>query len=207
MKTRPEPARRRQAWPRTLGLLLGAGLWLAAAAPARALELDELMNLLSQTRGGQARFTEERQVKGLDAPLTSSGLLSFAAPDRFTRQTLQPRPETLAVQGKIITISRSGRTRSLVLDAIPEMEAIVEAVRGTLTGNGATLRQHFRTTVSGQPELWTLELVPLEPRLQVMLSQVRISGRRAELRSVEMRMADGDRSVMQVEPLAGAKAP
>lgn len=196
--------RRRRAL--SLALLAGAGVlptWPVWAAPA--LSVDELMTMLAQVRSGEARFTERREVKGLDAPLLSSGTLSFAAPDRFTRRTLLPRPESMEVEGQIVTLQRAGRSRSLVLDAAPEMEAIVEAVRGTLTGNAGSLKQHFKLALSGSAEQWTLELLPIEPRLQVMLSSVRLSGRRAELRTVEMRLADGDRSVMTIEPVpAGA---
>ena len=178
-----------------------------AALPAHALDLPELMALLAQKRSGEARFTEQREVKGLDAPLASSGTLSFAAPDRFTRKTLAPRPESMVVEGNIVTLTRNGRSRSLALDASPEMEAIVEAVRGTLTGNATSLQQHFKLAVAGTPEQWTLELKPATPRLAVMLDSVRIAGKRGELRTVEMRLADGDRSVMQIEPVAAAPAP
>ena len=193
------------------GLILGvAGLiglmGMAASAPAAAFDLPELMSLLSQVRSGEARFTEQRQVKGLDAPLVSSGTLSFAAPDRFTRQTLSPRPEGMAVEGNMVTLSRGGRSRTFVLDASPETEAIVEAVRGTLTGNAQALQQHFKVKVAGSAAQWTLELLPIAPRLQVLLASVRISGRRAELRTVEMAMADGDRSVMQIETMAAGAA-
>ena len=202
-KTRPE--RRLAA---CLRALVATGfLAFAAAAPAAALELAELMSQLSQVRSGEARFTEQRLVKGLDAPLVSSGTLSFSSPDRFTRTTLAPRPESMAVEGKIVTLNRNGRSRSLVLDAAPEIEAIVESVRGTLTGNAQSLQQHFKVNVSGTLEQWTLELLPIEPRLQVMLASVRITGRRAELRTVEMRMADGDRSLMQIEPQTSSVAP
>ena len=178
----------------------------AFAAPAYALDLPELMALLAQKRSGEARFTEQREVKGLDAALTSSGTLSFAAPDRFTRKTTAPRPESMVVDGNIVTLTRNGRSRSLALDASPEMEAIVEAVRGTLTGNATSLQQHFKLAVAGTPEQWTLELKPATPRLAVMLDSVRIAGRRSELRTVEMRLADGDRSLMQIEPVTAAPA-
>jgi outer membrane lipoprotein-sorting protein len=189
---------------------LAAPLMLATAAlfalPAHALDVPELMALLAQKRSGEARFTEQREVKGLEAPLASSGTLSFAAPDRFTRKTLAPRPESMVVEGNIVTLTRNGRSRSLALDASPEMEAIVEAVRGTLTGNPTSLQQHFKLAVAGSPEQWTLELKPATPRLAVMLDSIRIAGKRSELRTVEMRLADGDRSVMQIEPVAAGAA-
>lgn len=188
-----------QAW---LGLLL-LGL---AALPVRALEVAELMALLTQVRSGEARFTEQRQVKGLDAPLVSSGTLAFAAPDRFVRKTLAPRAESMAVEGNIVTLVRAGKSRSFALDASPEMEAIVESVRGTLTGNADSLRQHFQLAVSGTPEQWQLVLLPATPRLKVMLAEVRITGQRERMKSVEMRLADGDRSLMQIEPVGAPAA-
>jgi outer membrane lipoprotein-sorting protein len=194
-----DPVRRR------LRSLAASALMVVAAAfalPAHALDLPELMALLAQKRSGEARFTEQREVKGLDAPLSSSGTLSFAAPDRFTRKTTAPRAESMVVEGNIVTLTRNGRTRSMALDASPEMEAIVEAVRGTLTGNATSLQQHFKLSLAGTPEQWMLELKPATPRLAVMLDSVRIGGKRSELRTVEMRLADGDRSLMQIEPVA-----
>jgi outer membrane lipoprotein-sorting protein len=196
--------RRMLVRPMLLRPVLVAACLVFAAWPARALELPELMALLAQKRSGEARFTEQREVKGLDAPLTTSGTLSFAAPDRFTRKTVAPRPETMVVEGNIVTLTRNGRTRSLALDASPEMEAIVESVRGTLTGNAVSLQQHFKLAVTGSTDQWTLELKPATPRLAVMLDSVRIGGKRSEVRTVEMRLADGDRSVMQIEPVTAA---
>lgn len=192
--TRPDRWRRLRA--------LGVAVALGTGLPAWALELNELMALLAQVRSGEARFTEQRQVKGLDAPLLARGTLSFAAPDRFTRHTLEPRPESMVVEGNIVTLQRNGRSRSMVLDASPEMEAIVEAVRGTLTGNGQALMQHFKVAVSGSAEHWAMELVPIEPRLLGLMSSVRITGRRTQMHTMDMRMANGDRSLMTIEPVA-----
>lgn len=207
MKT-PRPERLRTLRPRRALLALGAlaaGLALGALAPAARAAvptLDELMAQLAQVRGGQASFSEKRSVKGMDAPLLASGTLSFQAPDRFVRSTTAPKAETIAVEGNIVTLTRNGRSRTMVLDASPELEAIVESVRGTLTGNAAALKQHFKPIVTGSLAQWTLELQPLTPRLQVMLASIRLSGQRSELRAVEMRMADGDTSLMAIEPTA-----
>lgn len=207
MRSDPSPRAGRNGPRAALLPVLLSGLMAGWCAPAQALELPELMALLAQKRSGEARFTEQRQVKGLDAPLASSGTLSFVAPDRFTRRTLAPRPESMVVEGNIVTLTRGGRSRSMALDASPEMEAIVESVRGTLTGNAVSLQQHFKVGVSGSTEQWLLELKPATPRLAVMLETVRIVGRRGELSSVEMRLADGDRSLMQIEPLPPAASP
>jgi len=184
---------------------------LLLATSASALELAELMGLLAQTRSREARFVELRHVQGLSQPLQSSGTLSFTAPNRFARTTLLPRPESMVVDGDQVTLTRNGRSRQMALDAVPEMALLVQAVRGTLTGDGAALRQAFRLTLVGQASQWSLQLEPQDARLAAQISYIHVSGRRGELRGVEVQMADGDRSVMSIEPVdaasRGASAP
>ncbi|MCW7536447.1 outer membrane lipoprotein carrier protein LolA [Aquabacterium sp. A7-Y] len=195
----------RAAAPRRglLALLLAAALGMAASpAQAGPLTLEHLMATLAQVKSGEARFTEKRQVGELQQTLESSGRLSFNAPDTFVRETLKPRRERLAVSGNTVTMSQGQRSRTMALDSAPEAEAIVEAVRGTLTGNAAALERHFTQQLSGTLERWTLELVPREPRLRGQVARVAVTGRQAELREVRILLTDGDLSVMQIEPLA-----
>ena len=175
-------------------------LLATAALPAAAFDLTALMALLGQQRSGEAEFSEQRFVKGLDEPLTASGTLSFAAPDRFTRNTLKPRAETMAVLGNTVTLTRGGRSRSFSLDAAPEMAGIVEAIRGTLTGNAQTVRRYFKPELSGSAEQWSLALTPLDARLGGPVRVIHIGGRRADVNSIEMQLTDGDRSLMTIEP-------
>ena len=194
-------------WASRQGLLLAA--LAALSGPALALELAEVMSLLAQRRSGEVRFREERTVAGLDRPLVSSGTLSFTAPDTFARRTLQPRAESMTVEGQKVTLERAGRVRQVSLDDIPEMAGIVTALRGTLTGDAAALRQYFRPTVSGSVARWSITLTPLEERLLDTVKQLRIDGEQADVRRIEMLLGDGDRSVMTIDGLGadGAARP
>jgi outer membrane lipoprotein-sorting protein len=160
------------------------------------------MALLGRTRSGEANFVETRRIEMLDRTLQSSGRLSFKAPDSFVRETLKPRHEKLAVDGNTLTMSLGERSRTMQLDASPEAAVIVEAIRGTLTGNRATLERLFETTVSGDASAWMLKLVPRDLRLRGQVSAVEVSGREAMTREVQVQLADGDRSVMTIEPVA-----
>lgn len=192
----------READPRPRLLLLPVlALLLVAAGPARALDLPELMTLLSGQKSGQARFSEERHVKGLDQPLQASGTLAFVAPDRLTRHQLQPRDELMQVEGNTLTLKRGTRSRQLAVDATPEMLPLIEAMRGTLAGDLAALQRHFETTLTGAAERWTLDLRPLDRRAGALVRSVRVVGQRGVLRVVELELADGDRSVMTIDPL------
>lgn len=188
-----------------MGLCLRLAL-LLAASPVHAFELPDLMALLATHTSGQARFSEQRFVKGFDAPLTSSGTLSFSAPDQFIRRTLEPRAESLAVDGNQLTLTRNGRSRSVALDAAPEAAAAVEAIRGTLTGNAAALQREFDIGVAGDAERWTLTLTPRDARAAASLASVRLVGRRDAVQSVETRLADGDRALMTIMPLPASAA-
>lgn len=186
-----------------------ASVAVPAAARAQAgkpFSIDALMVLLAQRGSGQARFTEERTVAGFEGPLRSSGLLSFTAPDRFSRETLEPRRERMEVAGNQIRLERGGRVRVLTLDAVPELVALVEGLRGTLSGNAALLRKHFELRLEGQARLWTLTLQPLDSTLASQVRQLQISGTQGDLRSVDMQMAGQQRSLMTIEPLTSAGA-
>ena len=170
------------------------------AAPAWAFDLPELMGLLARQKSGEARFTEQRFVHGLEGPLDASGTLSFDAPDKLVRRTLSPRIETMAVEGNTLTLSRGGRTRTLALDSMPELLGLVEAMRGTLSGDGTTLQRYFRSAVSGSAANWTLDLLPADSRLAAQVRSIRISGRASEVTGLEMEFVGGDRSVMSITP-------
>lgn len=173
-------------------------------ARAQTLDLKTLMQRMAQRKSGQARFTEERTVSGIDGPLLSSGTLSFAAPDRFARHTLQPTRESMELQGRTLLLKRGGRTRQLEMDAVPEVAALLDAMRATLTGDAALLARHFRSTLSGDDTQWVLRLSPVDERLARLLRQIELVGQGSDLRSILLQLSNGDRSLMLLEPVAAA---
>ena len=178
-------------------LMLAFVITATWAAPA---DVGGLLQLLATVKSGEATFTEQRQVtlQDMTRTLESSGRLSFAAPDTFVRETLKPRSERLAVAGNTLTMSQGSRSRSVPLDTVPEAQVLVEAVRGTLTGNRELLDRHFTLQFSGSLDQWTLELVPREPLLREQVARVTVSGVRAALTEVQVQLAGGDRSTMKI---------
>ena len=189
----------RAKWGSSWRTLLVMAMVMAPATPAWALDLGQLMAQLAQRTSGEARFAEQRFVSGLDQPLRSSGTLSFKAPDRLARHTLLPRAESFVVEGNRVTLERGGRVRQTSIDAVPELASLVAAIRGTLTGDVATLQQYFQPSVAGTAAQWTLTLLPLDDRLAAVVRQLRLEGQHADLRQVEVQLADGDRSVMSID--------
>lgn len=188
---------------RGLLALFTACLLLAGAASAQAAEwqLADLMQLLAQTRSGQARFVERKYISMLDKPVESSGELSFTAPDRMEMRTLKPRKQSMLLDGNQLTLEQDGRQKTVSLQAYPEVAAFVEGIRGTLAGDRQALEKVYRVHLLGTPARWQLMLVPREQSMVRIISRIRISGSQGEVTQVAYDHADGDRSEMQITPM------
>jgi hypothetical protein len=177
--------------PRRL-LLLG----LSAQAPD---PLAAILAPLAAVRESRAAFVEEKELPELERPLISRGLLSWRAPDRLEKHTIEPVEERFLLERDVLTIERRGERRQVALDAAPEIRPLVEAVRATLAGDAATLRAHHRVAASGGPARWRIELTPVSARVRAAVQRIVLEGEGAAILLVETQGRDG-RSSMRVSP-------
>ncbi|WP_126286435.1 outer membrane lipoprotein carrier protein LolA [Burkholderia stagnalis] len=198
--------------PRTLrraarALAVAAAAALAIVAPAHAAgadvpwTLDRLMSTLAQHKAGRATFTETKYLSIAAQPVESSGELVFVAPDHLEKHTLSPKPEHLVVDGDMLSVERNNRRYTLALARYPELGAFIDSIRATLAGNRFALEQVYKVALSGRGDDWTLTLTPLDARMLKVVSTITLDGTRDELRRVAIRQADGDRSLMRLQPL------
>jgi hypothetical protein len=181
-------------------LLAGALLALASLHAAADWGVAELMAALAARGDADATFTELRYVPVLDAPVKSSGTLRFVAPDRVEKHTLLPRAESLVLSGDQLVLRQGQRTRSLALADLPDGGLAIASLRGTLAGDLAALRRGWVVTMRGDRRQWTLELTPSSASLAQYIEAVQIDGRLEQIERVEIRQADGVRSLMLVTP-------
>lgn len=172
-----------------------------------ALTIDALMRALAQRKSGDARFTELKYLSNLHGPVESSGTLAFRAPDHFEQMTVKPRAQSLVVDGDTVTMSRDGRQRVVSLSQYPEIGTLVESIRGTLTGDRASLEKSYKLALDGGADGWRLTLTPADASLTKTIDHIVVSGTldaagHAQIRTIETFQADGDRSVMTIEPSA-----
>lgn len=175
---------------------------LLTALPAGAAgewDLAQLMELLSHNKSSEARFVERKYIALLDQPVESSGELSYVAPDRLEKRTLRPKPESMVLEGGMLTLERGGHKRSLPLADYPEVGAFVESIRGTLAGDREALQRAYGLALEGDAAQWTLTLTPSEPRMAQIVQKIRIGGSHGEVSSIEILQADGDRSLMSIQ--------
>ena len=177
-------------------LVLAAPLALAATSDSDPL--DALMRELAARRHGHVTFTEVQYLAVLDRPLESSGELFYEAPDRLEKRTLSPRPETLVLAHGTLSATRGKRTRTLDLAAYPQLAPLVEGLRATLAGDRPTLERLFSVRLDQTLPRWTLALTPRVAAAARLVREVRISGEQADVKTVQVLQADGDRSVLTI---------
>ncbi len=201
MRLSSPPAFSRHGMRRVFVALL---LLILAPLTSRAADwdVDQLMRALAQVRSDHARFVEKKFIAMLDKPVESSGELFYRAPDYLEKRTIRPKPEALILDHGTLIIERGRHRQALQLHDYPEVAAFIDCIRGTLAGERKALERSFQLSLEGSSERWTLQLLPVDEKLQTLLKSVRIAGARDAVRRIEITQADGDSSLMLIEKLA-----
>ena len=205
---------RRRAFGRlALAVALHAAGWSACAAwaappgpPAPSpsatplpVPLQRLARDLARRGAQRVAFVERRYSSLTREPLESRGTLAFMPPDRLQRTTTAPRPETLTIQGDLLTIdSGDARPRTVRIDAYPALVGLVQSLRATLAGDLAGLQQHFSLAMQGGPQGWTLTLLPFDAALAQSVERIVLQGRAGEVERVEVFEPGGDRTELRL---------
>lgn len=186
---------------RSVCMLSAAALFHAAPAFAADFSLDQLMQSLAKVHSAHATFVEKKYLSMLDRPVESSGELFYEAPNHVEKKTLKPKPETLKLDGNAVTVERAGRKRTLQLSNYPELASLIDSIRGTLAGDRGALEHSYRLDLKGEAQAWRLTLTPLDSKVAGTVRLIEILGSEAVVRSIEISQTDGDRSVMNIEPV------
>jgi len=180
--------------------LLGC-LLTTTGARAADWSVEMLFARLAQERPARAQFHERKYLALLSQPIESSGELAFTPPDRLEKRTISPRPETVIIDGREIILERGGRKQTLELDENPGIAVLVESIRATVAGDLASLARVYSVQLDGDASKWRLVLRPRDASLTTV-ERIEIGGVEAQVRSVEIFQADGDRSVMTISSAA-----
>lgn len=179
-------------------ILAVCAIWLGAAAPTL---LDQVMAALAASRAREVGFRQEKHLRVLQTPLVSHGRLSFMPPDRIEQQTAMPRPERLTIAGGLATIQAAdGTVRSLPLGRVPALAALAGAIRATLSGDAAALREEFAVEEQGSPATWRLLLTPRRPAVAAAIVRITLDGAGGTLRQIDVQDTDGNEQRITIGP-------
>ena len=169
-----------------------------AQAPAAPFDLAQLMASLATVKSATAQFTERKYLRMLKSPLSDSGVLIYAAPDKLQKNTLAPTLENLTIAGDALTIERQGQTQTLSLSAYPQIGGFIEGIRATLAGDLAALQRIYDTHLDGTQSAWQLILQPRDDKMQAVVRAIYIGGNDNHITRIQTIEHDGDRTDMTI---------
>lgn len=174
-----------------------------AQAPAHTPSdglLADLMRRLAAIPERRCTFREEKRIAALEQPLISEGRLVYVRPSHLEKITTSPEPETLIVDGdRLALTTESEASQSFSLSGKPELAALVDAVRGMLSGDLAMLQRYYRVQASGNLNGWQLVLLPADGRVANLVRSVVVDGVFTHIASFRTNAANDDVSVMTIE--------
>jgi hypothetical protein len=130
----------------------------------------------------QGTFQQEKQLKILSRPLTSSGLFTYDQNKGVIWKTLAPVPSLLLVNESQL-ISGQGEKNVPV--------AFGKVFKALLGGNLHELTEGFLMTGENKNNTWQLQLTPTDEFLQKIISTITLSGD-SELRTLELQEVTGN---------------
>lgn len=183
--------------------LASGALVLASLLPAMSLatqwDIDQLMQSLAKHKAGRATFVEKKTVAVLERPIESSGELSYVAPDKLEKKTVKPKPESLRLDGDVLTVERGRKTHVLQLQQYPEVAVFIDSIRGTLAGDRKALERSYALKLDGDAQRWTLTLLPHDERIAQTVQKIQITGSRDNVKTIDILQVGGDHSSMAIE--------
>jgi hypothetical protein len=186
---------------RFFSALLALLCLLAPVAQAQsAWGVAELMQELAQTSSATASFTERETSPLLTAPLISTGILTYIAPDYLRKTTNLPASEVFTLDhGEVtLTSAAAGGTQIFALNQDPRIAGLVTGIRATLAGDLPALTAVYTVTLSGDPAGWELRLAPRDPALAHIVRVIFIAGVQGRITTIDTQTGDGGRTLMTV---------
>jgi hypothetical protein len=162
--------------------------------------VEQLIENLAKNRQAEVRFEETAFSNLLTQPLKTQGILRFTPPTVLEKHITAPHDERYLVDGDTVLFESKtkGTNRTLSLQDYPALQAFVEAFRSTLANDVVTLKRFYSVTLKGEPRRWVLILRPLDKATQELVESIRFSGEGEQVKAIEIRAPDGDRSVMVI---------
>lgn len=182
-------------------LIALVALGLCGPSAAAGFDVAQLMSALARQPGGLATFVETRHLALLDKPLVRTGEMRYTPPDRLEMRTLTPKPELMLLERESLTLERDQRRMRIRLGSRPEVLAFVDSVRGLLAGDREAMERTYLMQLQGPAARWVLTLHPKDADIAGLVQRITVTGTEAQIRTIEYQQADGDRSVLAIEPV------
>ncbi len=177
---------------------LPAFLLFLALAVSRAAEpeLDAWLQRQSTLTSLDASFVQERKLPALKDPVTTSGRLCFAKPDKVRWQLGEPLETLVVSDGKTLTLIEAATRTARRTSVDSPQAARFSLLSGKAFDSPETFRQTFEiieSRVTSGIHQYTLKAKDRRVRAQIPWIFLDIDPVKNELRAMEMELQDKSR--------------
>ncbi len=170
-------------------------LSVALAPLAHAFDLDQLAAQLAKPAVVRGPFVQEKHLRALPKPLTSTGQFVLSKDLDLLWQLQTPLQQEYRIDGSgIAKRTPQGWQPVAQQSASAQQNRLFLAV---LKGDSSGLRQDFDLKLSGDASAWTLDLTPRSLMLKQIFSAIQIQGGEQVAR-IELRETQGDSTVLRL---------
>lgn len=195
-----------------LAIMLAQAAVAHARAPAacrradvsRPAALDPLFELLRLDRLQRlkAEFAEEKHISLLARPLRQTGTIYFDRSRGIARVTRTPRPERMVLTDTSLRVEKGNELEEIRLDKSKALKAFALIFPALLRGERAELEAGFGLRLRGTvKQAWSLTLTPKDPALCGLIARVVVSGKGAEVSSLQVMEASGDSTTTRLSEI------
>ena len=177
-----------------ISILLAA---LFAFSPlAHAFDLQQLSEQLARPQVIHGDFIQEKHLRALPKPLTSTGTFVLAKNHGLLWQLKTPLQQDYRINAQGIARRDGARWQMLPgKSAGSEQNRLFLAV---LQGDSSGLQRDFDLQLQGTPDHWTLTLTPRSLLLKQVFNQINIEGGELVQR-IELQEAQGDSTLLKMQ--------
>ncbi|MQT60515.1 outer membrane lipoprotein carrier protein LolA [Pseudomonas sp. FSL R10-0399] len=173
-----------------------AALLLGLSPLAHAFDLQQLSDQLARPQVIHGDFIQEKHLRALPKPLTSTGTFVLAKDHGLLWQLNTPLKQDYR-----ITALGIARRNGSEWQMLPGKSAGAEQNRlflAVLQGDSSGLQRDFELRLQGQPTQWTLTLTPRSLLLKQVFTQINIDGGE-RVQRIELQETQGDSTVLKLQ--------
>src|SRR5215468_6502234 len=171
-------------------------IFLAGAAPLSEAEFKNLLAAIRQNRTTQANYQEERAIRLMEKPITSSGTVWFQPPNKFRREVKGNSPSVTVSDGRELWIYYPNfkSAERYPLGKGSPLDATVAAINSAL--NLENIETSFNVTAAKSDNGHELQLLPRTAAMRRVFQKLdlRINSE-FRVERTDMLLPNGDRIV------------
>jgi chaperone LolA len=180
--------------------LMSLGFGYASAEPLAPNDVKALLARIREKRAGapqvHADFKEEKTIRMMNKPVTSSGKVWFQAPNKFKREVTGNSPSVTVSDGQTLWIyyPKFQSAERYSLGKHSPLDAGIAALTASLNLEGVEQTYHITGTHEGNA--YELDLLPRVPSMKRLLQRFIIRFNEAlQVDRTEMQQPNGDRII------------